>query len=112
MTEKTLDEQVFECFDINATLDIFQSEEYAKDLTKKGFFTESIANCKKYIEPGLLGLGRGLKITYIECFQDWNVESRLFLSDGKMFKGIGKTESIAYCNALLDLKERKECPTS
>lgn len=100
MTEKTLlDEKVAEI--------VLKDRPYSPYIKNgnEGFFTQSIANCKRYIEPELLKIGCGILIKKHPMDDTWWICDNV--SNGNHFYGFGSTEEIAYCNALLDLKERE-----
>ena len=76
------------------------------DYILAGLFTESIANCKKYIEPVFLANeDHGLSKRYVpgkgwEMFIFWPGQE--FISPS-----FGKTEAEAYCYLLLGLKKEQ-----
>lgn len=119
MTEKTLDEKVAEALGfITKRLEfctIIQVGIYTENCD--GFFTESIANCKKYIEPVLLSpvvLG-GFSLQYHKEDDGslfWDIvgtSRRGYGYPRQIFSGIEKTAMRTYCVALLDMKEREKC---
>ena len=93
-TEKSLDEQVAEALGLR--------------ILTHGFFTQSIANGKKYIEPVLLQVKGLIELDKCGCGEVWIVQGIGVDLETKatiiFFKGIAETEEIAYCKALLDLK--------
>lgn len=111
MTEKTLDEKVAEALGWRLVLSHFYEVGFATiavlpDTTDvnfyENFFTQSIANCKKYIEPVLVAGDTNLSKER-DRHGNWllvllagvNVHTRTRCI------GKGETEEIAYCNALL-----------
>ena len=117
MTDKTLDEQVAEALGWELKLyqlDMGGNHQYtirkgAKEYWDANFFTQSISNCKKYIQPVLMNVKYlspdGININGSN--KAWIVQGHYYSTRGIIFKGIGETEEIAYCRALLD-KVREE----
>lgn len=115
MTDKTLDEQVAEAlgWSVHPSSQFFvdiKTQELRLNFIgiKSPFFTQSIANCKKYIQPVLMNVKYlspdGININ--GSSEAWIVQGHYYSTRGIIFKGIAETEEIAYCRALLDLKER------
>lgn len=116
MTEKALDENVAEIlgfclartqelFNEEAELVIIYSGSGAHEL--EGFFTENISNCKEHIEPVLhKALGDDGILETQSNVGRWRVFGRNSLGR-EIFCARDSTEALAYCNALLDLKERE-----
>lgn len=118
LTEKTLDERVAEALgwrlheSMGFYIDI-KTQECAMKVAghKSPFFTGSISNCEKYIEPVLSSVDRLCSLTCEKIklgSGDWIYYVIGRASSTELFSGRGDTKGIAYCHALFDLRKEEE----